>query len=541
LKIDSAILHTSTFFICRVPNLNLGVECTINLLQSILRDEINKENPERSISENELISLYSTAIIRFINLTSHLGQVVVQHQPISVIAKKAGIPEWIVSIRHEATHAKMPSLAMFRMGAKYALEWLETNYWRLEDENSYPLYWPESKRGAAKILRSTRKEDSKSSARLALQTRPLVSAELHHAVSMFIILLKEMANNQTLDRMKCQELHEYICSIWERKLNKVLSEKERKQLQIPSLKVRYEIMTEIERCVLKSSKDDVVKRDVFISAVLNATELPTERGGKYSDFYSLWKLVQKWANLPFLLEKLGEKAIEDESKRITILKLISDLCQALIHNRSNPGDSKFLRFDKMIQSYDWTNLIETLLQEPNQETLDPVSKLCEMQYPDDETMKDNIASVLKMYLDSAEEQPAAGAAAAAAAKIPASPATSRIYGRDMVAQPASKKQKRSPANEETVVASPKTIEVVDTWTLATDYNWSEITIGSVPGAGDIDDLDILEAEWTRLEPVKKTEFDFSVAKKRTTERFDWNSLAKQRRKRGGLPKTTVSI
>ena len=74
-----------------------------------------------------------------------------------------------------------------------------------------------------------------------------------------------------------------------------------------------------------------------------------------------------------------------------------------------------------------------------------------------------------------------------------------------------------------------------------DYNWSEITIGSVPGAGDIDDLDILEAEWTRLEPVKKTEFDFSVAKKRTTERFDWNSLAKQRRKRGGLPKTTVSI
>ena len=250
----------------------------------------------------------------------------------------------------------------------------QTNYWRLEDENSYPLYWPESKRGAAKILRSTRKEDSKSSARLALQTRPLVSAELHHAVSMFIILLKEMANNQTLDRMKCQELHEYICSIWERKLNKVLSEKERKQLQIPSLKVRYEIMTEIERCVLKSSKDDVVKRDVFISAVLNATELPTERGGKYSDFYSLWKLVQKWANLPFLLEKLGEKAIEDESKRITILKLISDLCQALIHNRSNPGDSKFLRFDKMIQSYDWTNLIETLLQEPNQETLDPVSK-----------------------------------------------------------------------------------------------------------------------------------------------------------------------
>ena len=74
-----------------------------------------------------------------------------------------------------------------------------------------------------------------------------------------------------------------------------------------------------------------------------------------------------------------------------------------------------------------------------------------------------------------------------------------------------------------------------------DYNWSEITIGSVPGAAEIDELDILEAEWTRLEPALKTEFDFSVAKRPKPERFDWNSLAKQRRKRGGLPRTTVSI
>jgi len=48
-----------------------------------------------------------------------------KHQPISAIAKKAGIPEWMVSIRHEATHSKMPSLAILRPGAKYALEWLK--------------------------------------------------------------------------------------------------------------------------------------------------------------------------------------------------------------------------------------------------------------------------------------------------------------------------------------------------------------------------------------------------------------------------------
>lgn len=53
---------------------------------------------------------------RFINLISHLGQVDLRHQPISAIAEMAGIPDWVVSIRHEATHAKMPSLDILRPG-----------------------------------------------------------------------------------------------------------------------------------------------------------------------------------------------------------------------------------------------------------------------------------------------------------------------------------------------------------------------------------------------------------------------------------------
>lgn len=198
----------------------------------------------------------------------------------------------------------------------------------------------------------------------------VVDSELQQAVSMLIVLLKEMSNVPTLDRIESKILHRYIVNLWKRKSKKSVI----KNLQIPLLKVRYEIMSEIEKLVLKSSDSECSRRDVFISAVLNASELPTECGGKYSDFFSLWKLVQQWANLPILLEKLGEKAVGDESKRSTILKLISDLCQALINNRNNPGDSKYLKFDKSIQTHDWTNLIEILLQEPHQETLDAVSK-----------------------------------------------------------------------------------------------------------------------------------------------------------------------
>lgn len=53
---------------------------------------------------------------RFINLISHLGQVDLRHQPISVIAELVGIPDWLVNIRHEATHAKMPALGVLRTG-----------------------------------------------------------------------------------------------------------------------------------------------------------------------------------------------------------------------------------------------------------------------------------------------------------------------------------------------------------------------------------------------------------------------------------------
>lgn len=55
-------------------------------------------------------------LCRFVNLISHLGQVDLKHQPISAIAEMAGIPDWVVSIRHEATHAKMPSLEVLRPG-----------------------------------------------------------------------------------------------------------------------------------------------------------------------------------------------------------------------------------------------------------------------------------------------------------------------------------------------------------------------------------------------------------------------------------------
>jgi len=537
-------LYRMTMWKSRSPKLNLGIECTLYLLQSMLRDEERQQNPLSSLSENDLKLMYSTAIIRFINLTSHLGQVDLKHQPIAAIAKKAGIPDWLVSIRHEATHSKMPSLAILRPGANYALQWLQGNYWNIEEENSYPLHWPESKRGAAKILRK-KEELSKATTETSTDSNTDLPVpvnkqkQFQFSVSMFIHLLREMTCNQTLNQVQSRALRRYGFNLWQKTLSKPVSEKEAKNLQLPLSKIRYVMMGEIDRCLTRYTADNQTsKKEALISAVVNSMELPTENGGTCSDFYPLWKLVQQWASLPFFLEKLGERALSDEPKRSVVLKLIAELCQTLLNNRINPADSKYLKFDKSIEEHDWTNLIYQLLQTPHEDTWNAVSRLCTMQDPNNKKMQNDIACVLKLYLDSqkGEGQGQAEDLANISIEVP------QVYGQEYL-QPVSKKQKKSPVHEDSpAITSAQTAEVVDTWAFATEYSWSEITIGNLPASSDIEELDILDAEWTGLEPAPKSEFDFNVTKKQSAEPFDWNSLGRQRRKRGGLPKfSTVTV
>ena len=52
------------FHFYRVPKLTLGIECTLYLLQAIVRDEEMMQNPGGFLSENDLRLMYSTAIIR---------------------------------------------------------------------------------------------------------------------------------------------------------------------------------------------------------------------------------------------------------------------------------------------------------------------------------------------------------------------------------------------------------------------------------------------------------------------------------------------
>ena len=42
-----------------------------------------------------------------------------------MLAGDMGLPEWLVNIRHEATHYTLPSMDLLRNGVSVALEWLK--------------------------------------------------------------------------------------------------------------------------------------------------------------------------------------------------------------------------------------------------------------------------------------------------------------------------------------------------------------------------------------------------------------------------------
>ena len=46
-------------------------------------------------------------------------------QAVHMLAGDIGLPEWLVNIRHEATHYTLPSMDLLRNGVSVAFEWLK--------------------------------------------------------------------------------------------------------------------------------------------------------------------------------------------------------------------------------------------------------------------------------------------------------------------------------------------------------------------------------------------------------------------------------
>ncbi|NWI83356.1 LAS1L protein, partial [Dryoscopus gambensis] len=104
------------------PKMPLAVDCTAELIRCKVLDSSGR------LKSHELILSYGLALVRFVNLITERKQKMVSI-PLRQLAREVDIPIWVVDLRHELTHGKLPRLALCRKGCDVVLDWLRKMYW----------------------------------------------------------------------------------------------------------------------------------------------------------------------------------------------------------------------------------------------------------------------------------------------------------------------------------------------------------------------------------------------------------------------------
>lgn len=100
----------------------VAVDCTADLVRCQVLDRSGQLDGE------DLVLLYGAGLVRFVNLITERQQGRTA-RPLRRLAGNLNIPEWVVNLRHDITHRKLPTLKWCRKGCTVVLEWLQQEYW----------------------------------------------------------------------------------------------------------------------------------------------------------------------------------------------------------------------------------------------------------------------------------------------------------------------------------------------------------------------------------------------------------------------------
>ena len=75
---------------------------------------------------------YAMAVVRAVNGIVDAGQRGPHATSVAVLAQRAGLPSFVVDLRHDATHNALPALPVLRIAAHRILRWLELEYWHAQ-------------------------------------------------------------------------------------------------------------------------------------------------------------------------------------------------------------------------------------------------------------------------------------------------------------------------------------------------------------------------------------------------------------------------
>ncbi|XP_051961797.1 ribosomal biogenesis protein LAS1L-like isoform X1 [Xyrauchen texanus] len=103
-------------------NTPVAVESTADLVRCQVLDSTGQ------LESNDLVLLYGMALVRFVNLITERQQKKIA-KPLRHLARNLNIPEWVVNLRHDLTHRRLPTLKWCRKGCVFVLNWLQKEYW----------------------------------------------------------------------------------------------------------------------------------------------------------------------------------------------------------------------------------------------------------------------------------------------------------------------------------------------------------------------------------------------------------------------------
>lgn len=103
-------------------NTPVAVASTADLVRCQVLDNTGQ------LESNDLVLLYGMALVRFVNVITERKQTRIA-TPLRLLARNLNIPEWVVNLRHDFTHNKLPSLKWCRKGCEFVLDWLRKEYW----------------------------------------------------------------------------------------------------------------------------------------------------------------------------------------------------------------------------------------------------------------------------------------------------------------------------------------------------------------------------------------------------------------------------
>ena len=103
----------------------IGIETTLWLLDAILMEA---EEGAHSLA-------LSAAVNRFLNLVTHAGMNMFNLTKYYDVSEQLAIPNWIVDVRHAASHSQMPNYQILKSAAAFCYKWLLINYWHFEAMN----------------------------------------------------------------------------------------------------------------------------------------------------------------------------------------------------------------------------------------------------------------------------------------------------------------------------------------------------------------------------------------------------------------------